>query len=299
MCRQLSSPTAVHAQPVGDGPRRSRGRVPHRRARRGAPALGQVACQLRLDADHPRLRRARLDRHRDAADQAAAAHRDVDRAGSGRSATISSPTVPWPAITSRVVERRHEDGPGLGPDPVDASTRARPTSTSTTSRPERLGRGALHRRRRRAASRSSPCTPRARAARATACAWLPDECVMTPRARSSAVSCGDRVDGAAQLERAAELQALGLEVDGSAPTPEVDGSSGVRRTQAGDPRRRLPRRRSSRDEVWMRVHAADPSRRPSRPTRIHRGRPAPHARLTCADHGPLIGDYAETGGSTV
>ena len=55
---------------------------------------------LGLDADHARLRVARLHRRRDPADQAAAADRHDHDVGAPRSSRISRPTVPWPAITA-------------------------------------------------------------------------------------------------------------------------------------------------------------------------------------------------------
>jgi hypothetical protein len=91
-------------------------------------------------------------------------------------------------------------------------------------------------------------TPNSRAASATACAWLPDDGATTPRARTRARAGEERV-GAAQLERAAALQHLGLEphvarprAAGSASPP---GSSGVR-TATPRSTAAAARRRSSR-----------------------------------------------------
>ena len=50
-------------------------------------------------------------------------------------------------------------------------------------------------------------------ARATACAWLPDENATTPRRRWSAVEPRQRVVGAAELEGASALKGFALEED--------------------------------------------------------------------------------------
>ena len=236
-------------------------------------AFGEVTRQLRLDADHARRRAARLDRDGDAADQPASADRDEHgcRLGQVVDDLQTDGALPGDHVGGRrTVARRPPRY--VGPDPVDLGARSA-MSTSTTSAPRasvaaRLTAGdcVRHHDRRRHAER------RERLGR-HAWAWLPDECVMTPRARSLVVQGRDRVGGAARLERSAELEALGLERSGTRVVPRTR-DSGVRRT--------TPAIRAAATSTSGRVTRSGSSLTRSTPRpydRCLRGRSAPRAWL--------------------
>ena len=203
--RQLGQ---VRAQAVGGGPYGLLGRPPHHLA--GGQALDRVGRELGLHADD----------HTSDGDSALTAVATPEAspppptgtstaATSGASATISSPIVPCPAMTSRwsnggitvmprlpAVPRVRGSRSAIGhqmhlgaerPDRVDLDRAETSGMTTTHGMPSR------------------------RAAYATAWPWLPDECVTTPARPRLVRQAGQRVHRAAQLERAGRLQALRLE----------------------------------------------------------------------------------------
>ena len=197
-------------------PRRRRRRCPTSSSRTRRPAASDwyiASASIRLDADHPHVRPQRLDVAGDAGDQAAAADRHEDRrhvAGLWR--RISSPIVPWPAMTSGSSNGWTNVEAGLGA----RARRSAPARRRSCRRPARP---------RRPSSRTASTLisgvvcgmtmtarmPRWRAENATPCAWLPALAAMTPRARSAVGQVRDAVVGAAQLEAEDRLQVLALE----------------------------------------------------------------------------------------
>ena len=110
------------------------------------------------------------------------------RPACGQSVPISSPIVPWPAITVGVVERRDQRVAVLAiSSPVAASRAGRPGSQITTSawvaRAAAIFPGGAF-----DGITTAAGTPSSPAAQATAAAWLPLECATTPRRRVSSGS---------------------------------------------------------------------------------------------------------------
>ena len=131
---------------------------------------------------------------------------------SGRSSTISSPIVPFPAMTASSLKACtcRPSRP--------SNVRVRKTSchsskvTGIMSAPSRLiaailVSGAVSGR------TTVQCTPSLRAHQATPCAMFPALAVQTPCSSSSGEASSERVPRAAQLEGADRLQVLELEVD--------------------------------------------------------------------------------------
>ena len=143
------------------------------------------------------------------------------------SSSSSSAAVPWPAMHARVVVGMDRDEPALGdergqqrlavlPVAVEAARSRRRSPRVAATLPAGASSGI----------RITAGTSCSRAASDSAWAWLPEETVATPRARSPGRQRGHRVVGAAELEGAGALEVLGLEQDAA--------------------RRRSPRRASGR-----------------------------------------------------
>ena len=166
---------------------------------------------------------------RRAREQAAAGHRRDHRV-EVRPAR-AAPAPPCPGRRSRA--RRRRDGPvrppvcGLHRGAGRASRAARVGSHRMTRAPcSRICASLIA-----GASRGTTTwagMPRTRAASAIAVPWLPDDCVTTPRAALASSSATHRVAGAAELERAAALQVLALEV-------QLRADHGVERARCAAP----------------------------------------------------------------
>ena len=96
-----------------------------------------------------------------------------------------------------------------------------------------------------AASPPSPARRSSWPASATACAWLPEECVITPRRRSASLELQDRVHRPAELERADFLEVLALEEDRAA-APRIERLRGHHGRAMGPGREPLGRLRGCR-----------------------------------------------------
>ena len=117
----------------------------------------------------------------------------------------------------------------FGPDPVDLGSSLRDVDEHDL-RSERLGGRALHRRRlvrhhdrRLHAERREPLGRQP-------CAWLPDECVMTPRARSSSLSAVIALVAPRALNDPPTWRHSALRWSGDSRRPHDVATSGVRRT---------------------------------------------------------------------
>ena len=121
-------------------------------------------------------------------------------------------------------------------------------------------------------------TPSSAAAAATPCAWFPLESATTPRSIRSRRRRRERVEGAAELERAGALEALRLDVDLAARAAAGAGACAPRRRRAAllPPRCRRARREASGAATRAirtsartgyppaREHRPDPGRAPHR-----------------------------------
>ena len=209
-----------------------------------AQRAARVVARLGLDADDAHVRRERGDRGRAAGDQPAAADADqqhVERAGRPRAA----PAPPCPGRPSRAGRRR--GGPGR-------ARARRPARRAAPRDRRRSGRSARSRRRSRAWRRACPAARRrasgsrpgrraaARPARAPA-RGCPRRRSRRRAARSSAVSDGDGVVGAAELERADALQVLGLQEHPCAPVASSSARDGQHRRAVRDALDAAARRR--------------------------------------------------------
>ena len=154
----------------------------------GLQRVGKGGRELRLDRDDPRLRPERLDRNCDAGDEASAAHRHDDRVEVGHLLEELETDRALAGDDVGIVVGRDRDTAGRALELVGERDRlARRHRGPVESRPVGCSRGRL--------LLACPCGITSRQSRpcsaaqaATACAWLPEETAMSPRARSSGVN---------------------------------------------------------------------------------------------------------------
>src|SRR5690348_6860338 len=157
----------------------------HPARREGAVQLGRAR---RLDAPDRRGALRRLESHHYARDQAAAPPRHHTVATSGRSSTISSATVAWPATTSwcskgGTTARRSRAA--ISSAFTRRSSEVLPAKTTSPPHfftPSTFTAGAV------SGITITARTPNFCAAQETAWPWLPEEKVITPRRRAASGS---------------------------------------------------------------------------------------------------------------
>ena len=170
--------------------------------------------RARLDADEARVRPQRAQRDRDPGGEAAAADRQHERLDVGQLLRELEPDRPLAGDHVAVLERVDERRTGAArvleaprPAPRRTPPRRGRSRRRTTGVASTLAIGAS------SGMKTVAVIPSSRAARATACPWLPALAATTPAARWLVVEQRELVRRAADLERPRALQVLGLEPD--------------------------------------------------------------------------------------